>query len=150
VSRWLARPRRWRLVTRLNRNCLTVYLWHMVPVVIVAVALYPTAVLPQPAIGSAQWWLTRPAWLGACALVLALLVVLVRRAARPMLRLPTGLGPPGRWSGPLLLAGVAATADGLVRLAIGGFDPGGALPVLALAAFGGGVVCMLLSGRPSP
>jgi fucose 4-O-acetylase-like acetyltransferase len=150
VSRWLARPRRWRLVTRLNRNCLTVYLWHMVPVVIVAVALYPTAVLPQPAIGSAQWWLTRPAWLGACALVLVILVVVVRRAARPLLRLPTGLGPPGRWSGPLLLAGVAATADGLVRLAIGGFDPGGALPVLALAAFGGGVVCMLLSGRPSP
>jgi fucose 4-O-acetylase-like acetyltransferase len=51
VSRWLAKPRRWRLVTRLNRSCLTVYLWHMVPVVIVAVALYPTAVLPQPAIG---------------------------------------------------------------------------------------------------
>jgi hypothetical protein len=150
VSRWLARPRRWLLVTRLNGSCMTVYLWHMVPVVIVAVALYPTAVLPQPAIGSALWWLTRPAWLGACALILALLVALVRRAQRPLLRLPTGLAATGRWSGPLLLAGIAAAMFGLTRLAISGFDPGGALPALALAAFGGGVACTLLSGRPPP
>jgi hypothetical protein len=150
VSRWLARPRRWRLVTRLNGSCMTVYLWHMVPVVIVAVALYPTAVLPQPAIGSALWWLTRPAWLGACALILALLVALVRRAQRPLLRLPTDLGTSGRWSGPLLVVGIAAAMFGLTRLAISGFDPGGALPALALAAFGGGVACMLFSGRPPP
>jgi hypothetical protein len=39
---------RWRLVTRLNSTVMTVYLWHMVPAVIVAVALYPTAVMPQP------------------------------------------------------------------------------------------------------
>jgi fucose 4-O-acetylase-like acetyltransferase len=149
ASRWLARPRRWRLVARLNGPVMTVYLWHMVPVVIVGVALYPTAVMPQPAIGSAQWWLTRPAWLGACALILVLLVVVVMRAERPMLRLPTGLGTPGRWSGPLLLAGIAATMTGLARLAIAGFDPGGALPALALAAFGCGVACALFSGRPA-
>lgn len=51
VSRWLARSRKWRLVTRLNGTVMTVYLWHMVPTVIVAVALYPTAVMPQPAKG---------------------------------------------------------------------------------------------------
>jgi hypothetical protein len=150
VTRWLARPRRWRVITRLNGSCMTVYLWHMVPVVVVALALYPTAVMPQPAIGSAQWWLTRPAWLGACALILALLVVVVRRAERPVLRLPTGLGTSGRWSGPLLLVGIAAAMFGLTRLAISGFDPGGTLPALALAAFGGGVACTLLSGRPPP
>jgi fucose 4-O-acetylase-like acetyltransferase len=150
VSRWLARPRRWRLVTRLNGTVITVYLWHMVPVVIVAVALYPTAVMPQPAIGSALWWLTRPAWLGACALILVALVVVVMRAERPLRRLPTGLGTPGRWSGPLLLVGTAATMFGLTRLAIAGFDPGGVLPALALAAFGCGVACTLFSGRPPP
>ena len=150
VSRWLARPRRWRLVSRLNGAVMTVYLWHMVPVVIVALALYPTAVMPQPAIGSAQWWLTRPAWLGACALILALLVIVVMRAERPMLRLPTGLGTPGRWSRTLLLAGIAAAMTGLTRLAIAGFDPGGALPALALAALGCGVACTLFSGRPPP
>jgi hypothetical protein len=42
VSRLLVRPGRWRLVTRLNSCVMTVYLWHMVPAIIVAVALYPT------------------------------------------------------------------------------------------------------------
>ena len=150
VSRWLARPRRWRLVTRLNGTVMTVYLWHMVPAVIVAAALYPTAVMPQPAIGSAQWWLTRPAWLGACTLILVPLVLAVMRAERPMLGFPAGIGPPGRWSGPMLLAGTAAAMTGLARLAIAGFAPGGAPPVLVLAAFGCGVVGTLFSGRPPP
>jgi fucose 4-O-acetylase-like acetyltransferase len=150
VSRWLARPRRWRAITRLNPAVMTVYLWHMVPVVIVAVALYPTAVMPQPAIGSAQWWQTRPAWLGACALILVPLVLAVMRAERPMLRLPSGLGTPGRWSGIILLAGIAAAMAGLARLAIAGFAPGGALPVLALAALGCGVIGTLFSGHPPP
>jgi hypothetical protein len=147
VTRWLARPR-WRVVTRLNGPVMTVYLWHMVPVVVVAVALYPTAVMPQPAIGSAQWWLTRPAWLGACALILVLLVVLAARAERPPPRLSAGLATPGRWSGPLLLVGIAAATFGLTRLAIGGFDPGGTLPALALIAFGGGFACTLVVGFP--
>ena len=58
VSRRLARPWGWRLVTRFNRAVMTVYLWHMVPVVIVAAALYASGVMPQPAIGSARWWQT--------------------------------------------------------------------------------------------
>jgi fucose 4-O-acetylase-like acetyltransferase len=44
VSRLLARPRRWRLVRRFNSTVMTVYLWHMVPVVIVAAALYTSGV----------------------------------------------------------------------------------------------------------
>lgn len=148
VSRWLARPRRWRAVTRLNASVMTVYLWHIVPAVVVAAALYPTAVMPQPAIGSALWWLTRPAWLGACALILVPLVLAVMRAERPMLRLPAGLGTPGRWSGTILLAGSVAAMFGLARLAIAGFAPDGNLPALALAALGGGVIGTLFSGRP--
>jgi hypothetical protein len=57
-----ARPRPWRLVRRLNAMVMTVYLWHFVPVIVIAVAFYPTGVMPQPAIGSAQWWELRPAW----------------------------------------------------------------------------------------
>ena len=48
VSRLLAGARLWQAVTWLNGRVLTVYLWHMVPVVVVAVALYPTGVLGQP------------------------------------------------------------------------------------------------------
>jgi hypothetical protein len=150
VSRRLARPRLWSMVTRLNGTVMTVYLWHMVPAVIVAVAFYPTAVMPQPAIGSAQWWLTRPIWLAALTLILVPLVLAVIRAERPMLRLPTGLGTPGRWSGTILLADIAAAMTGLARLAIAGFAPGGALPALVLAAFGCGVACTLFTGRPPP
>lgn len=148
VSRWLARPRRWRAVTRLNASVMTVYLWHMVPAVLAAAVLYPTAVMPQPAIGSAQWWETRPAWLAACALILVPLVLAVMRAERPMLRLPAGLGTSRRWSAILLLVGIAATMIGLARLAIAGFAPDGTLPVLALTSFGCGVVGVLFSGRP--
>ena len=38
ATRLLARPRLWRRVTRLNEATMTVYLWHFVPVIVVAVA----------------------------------------------------------------------------------------------------------------
>ena len=148
VSRLLAQPRRWRLVTRYNSTVMTVYLWHMVPVVIVAAALYTSGVIPQPATGSAQWWETRPVWLAVLALILVPLVLVVMWAERPMLRLPAGLGSPGRWAGMILLLGVATAAVGLARLAIAGFAPDGAVPLPALAAYGLGVIGTLLSGRP--
>ncbi len=148
VARLLARSRRWGLISRLNGTVMTVYLWHMVPAVIVAVALYPTGVMPQPAIGSAEWWLTRPLWLGACALILVLLVLGVMWAERPMLRLPAGIGNPGRLSPVILLCGLAASMYALARLAIAGFAPDGTLPALVLAAFACGVVGTLFSGRP--
>jgi hypothetical protein len=70
VSRLLARPRPWRLVRRLNAMVMTVYLWHFVPVIIIAVAFYPTGVMPQPAVGSAEWWELRPACLPSRDLLL--------------------------------------------------------------------------------
>jgi hypothetical protein len=70
-------------------------------------------------------------------------------AAEGMLRLPGGLGTPGRWSGPTLLAGNAAAMAGIVRLAIAGHAPGGTLPALTLAAFGCGVGGTLSSGPPA-
>jgi len=89
VSRLLARaPRLWQGVTWLNDRVLTVYLWHMVPVVIVAVALYPTGVLAQPAIGSAGWWALRPVWIAALALVLTPAAIWLARFERPLRRSP--------------------------------------------------------------
>ena len=49
-------------------------------------------VLPQPAVGTGQWWELRPAWFALLTLVLLPLVVAVMRAERPMLRLPAALG----------------------------------------------------------
>jgi hypothetical protein len=91
----LARPRLWRRVTRLNATVMTVYLWHMVPALVIAAAFYPAGVLPQPAVGSGQWWELRPAWFALLTLVLVPLVMAVMRAERPMLRLLAGPGPAG-------------------------------------------------------
>ncbi len=102
---------------------------------------------PQPAIGTAQWWELRPAWLGLLTVVLVPMIIVIMWAERPMRRLPVGIGPPGSWSPVLLLAGLAASLFGLSQLTIAGFAPGGHLPALALAACAVGLAATLSSGR---
>lgn len=151
VSRLLARPRWWRLVTRLTPAVMLVYLWHMVPVLIAAVAFYPTGVMPQPRIGSAGWWELRPAWIALLTVILVPLIAGLLWVHRPLLKaLPDGLGLLRRWSPAVLVLGLAAAGFGLTRLAIGGFAPGGGLPALALAACACGLLLTLLSGSGSP
>jgi hypothetical protein len=147
MARVLERPRLWRRVRSFNPYVMTLYLWHMVPVVIISVAFYSTGVLPQPATGSGGWWALRPVWWILLTVVMVPLLALVIWAERPMLRLPAGLGSPGRWSPVLLLAGIAAAMVGLTRLAIAGFAPGGSLPIWVLAACSVGLVVTLCSGR---
>ena len=55
--------------------------------IVVAVALYPAGVMPQPAIGTARWWELRPAWFALLTVVLVPLVAAIMRAERPMSRL---------------------------------------------------------------
>ena len=96
-----------------------------------------------------EWWELRLAWFALLTVILVPLVIAVMRAERPMRRLPAGIGPSGRWSPVLLLAGLAASMFGLARLAIGGLAPGGQLPVLALAACAAGLTATLFTGRPA-
>ncbi len=147
-ARLMLRPGLWRRVRRLNAAVMTLYLWQFVPVILVAIACYPAGLLPQPAIGSAHWWELRPAWFALLTLLLAALTMLVMRAERPLLRLPAAIGPPGRWSPAILLAGLAAAVLGLTRLAIAGFAPGGHLPYLALTAFAAGLLATFCTGHP--
>ncbi len=147
INRLLAGPRLWRRVKRANSMVMNVYLWHFVPAIVVAVAFYPTGVMPQPAVGSGEWWLLRLAWLGLLTLVLVPLVAVVSWAERPMLRLPGGLGRTGWWSPVLLLIGVAAAGQSLATLAVDGFSPSGGLPVSALIGFGVGLLATLFTGR---
>jgi len=147
ASRLLARPGLWQRVRRLNAAVMTVYLWHFVPVIVIAVAFFPTGVMPQPAVGTAQWWELRPAWFALLTVVLVPLVMVVMWAERPMLRLPAGLGPSRPWSPVLLVLGLAASMAGLARLAIAGFAPDGHLPVLVLAACATGLAATLFTGR---
>jgi hypothetical protein len=149
VSGLLQSERRWAVVRRLNVQVMNAYLWQFVPAIVVAIAFYPTGVLPQPAIGSVEWWLIRLAWLSSLTVVLVPLVIGVTLAERPMLRLPEGLGRPGPWSPALLVAGIACAAVGLSKLAIGGFLPGGSVPFLVLALCAIGLVAALFTGRPA-
>ncbi len=151
VSRLLTRPRWWRAVTRLNPAVMLVYLWHMVPVIIAAVAFYPPGVIPQPRIGSAGWWELRPAWEALLAVILVPLIAGLLWVHRPLLSvLPSGLGRSRSWSPAVLAAGLAAAGFGLAKLAIAGFAPDGKLPVLVLGAYACGLLLTLLSGPPSP
>jgi Acyltransferase family len=150
VSGLLSGGPAWRWIQRLNAQVMNAYLWHFVPVIIIVVAFYPAGVLPQPVIGSVQWWELRLAWWGLLTVVLVPLVLGVTAAERPMLRLPDGLGRPGPWSPVLLLAGIASAGVGLSKLAIGGFLAGGSVPALALFLCALGLIATLFTGRPVP
>jgi fucose 4-O-acetylase-like acetyltransferase len=140
VSRWLRRPRRSRAVAVGNAAAMTLYLWHMAPVVVAAIALYPTGVLPQPPVGSVAWWLLRIPWvLLLTALLIPLIAVLLPVERRIAAALPMDTGAPRPWAAVALGAGLALVVFALDRLAVGGFAPAGRLPATTLAAYTGGI-----------
>jgi fucose 4-O-acetylase-like acetyltransferase len=148
MSRLLARARLWQLVSWLNNRVLTVYLWHMTPVVVAAVALYPSGILAQPAIGSAGWWALRPAWIASLAIILAPAAIWLARFERPLLRRPASPVPsPAALASVLVAVGVAAAGVALARITISGFAPGGQVPAGTVAGYGCGVILTLLAGR---
>jgi hypothetical protein len=148
--RMIAKPRRWGVVNRLNQTTMTVYLWHMVPVVLIAVALYPAGLVPQPGVGSWQWWALRPAWIGVLVVVLVPVVFALRLLERPVERLlPDRPVAAPRWAAALLWLGLGGTVIGLIRLTITGFAPGGRLDATALAGYTVGLGLTVISGYAS-
>jgi hypothetical protein len=142
-----------RLLARANGNVMALYLWHMIPVVIVAVVGYPAGLLPQPVEGTAQWWLVRLEWVVVLSLVTAAELALLwwgrRFFAAP---LPALNAIPVRWAGPIMLAGAFMAAYGLSSTAADGFAPAAHFPWLTAVIFGVGVLLVALSPavyRPS-
>ncbi len=135
-----------RVLARANSNVMALYLWHMIPVVIVAVVGYPAGLLAQPAEGSTQWWLARLEWVVVLGLVTAVELALLwwgrRFFAAP---LPALNAIPVRWAGPIMLAGAFMAAYGLSSLAADGFAPFGHFPWLTAVIFGVGVLLVALS-----
>jgi hypothetical protein len=138
-----------RVLSVANSNVMALYLWHMIPVVIVAVIGYPAGLLPQPTEGTVGWWLARLEWLVILSLVTAVEMVLLwwgRRffaAPLPMLGIPLT----DRFAEPVMLAGVAMTAYGLAFLAAEGFAPDGHYPGVAGLVFAVGL--LLVACRPT-
>lgn len=124
ADRALRRPRLWLGVVAVNAVVLTVYLWHMVPVVIAGTTLVATGVLEQREVGSAVWFAWRVPWLAILAVMLVGIVALTARWERTVP--PVGRAEPAPWA---VGAGVVACLTGLAGLGVGG--PEGVLPTIA-------------------
>jgi hypothetical protein len=131
---------------------MTLYLWHMLPVLIVAGAFYLTGLAPEPAYGSGSWWVLRVPWL----VVLGVVLVGVVAALRPLERglvvvyertrpgdLPFEL-PRWPWA---LWGGMAASVSALIWFAGHGFAYGGRFPVLPAVGLVMGVGLVMVTGR---
>jgi fucose 4-O-acetylase-like acetyltransferase len=134
-----------RLLSRANVNVMALYLWHMIPVVIVAVVGYPAGLLPQPVEGSVAWWLGRLEWVTILSLVTAVELALLWWSRRLFaVPLPELNAVTGRWATPMLLAGAAMASFGLAYLAAEGFAPDGHFPWVTALIFGAGVLLVAL------
>jgi surface polysaccharide O-acyltransferase-like enzyme len=141
-----------RVLSIANSNVMALYLWHMIPVVIVAVVAYPAGLLPQPTEGTVDWWLARLEWLAILSLVTAVEMMLLwwlRRlfaAPLPMIGMPLT----ERWTEPVMVVGTALAAYGLAFLAAQGFAPDGHFRWVTAAAFAIGSVLVALRPQRVP
>jgi len=138
-----------RVLRTANSNVMALYLWHMVPVLIVAVVGYPAGLLPQPIEGTAEWWLARLEWVVILGVVTAVEMAVLWwqrhffAAPLPMLGMPLT----NRWAEPVMVAGAAMAAYGLWLFAHEGFAPGGRFPWVNALVFAVGV--LLVAFRPA-
>ncbi len=133
------------LLSRANTNVMALYLWHMIPVVIVAVVGYPAGLLPQPVEGGAAWWLARLEWVTILSVVTAVELALLWWGRRLFAVPLPGLNAlRGRWAAPMMLAGAAMASYGLAYLAAQGFAPYGHFPWVTAVIFGLGVLLVAL------
>ncbi len=85
VSGWLQRPLAWKRVIAVNSMIMTVFLWHLTAFVAAILVLHPLG-FGLETTTSARWWLERPLWILAPAVVLGPLLALFspwERGRRP-------------------------------------------------------------------
>jgi hypothetical protein len=109
------RPRIAALQNVIGPRCMTVYLWHMSAMIIVAGVTVVGFGYTTPAAGTITWLIATPLWLGALALVLRGLLVAVGRFET--IRAKISRGP----STPRLALAVVLLFAGLLDIAARGF-----------------------------
>ena len=114
LTRWLARPGPWSATVAVNLVIMTLFLWHLSALVVVAAAAVGLDWLPAP--GTAAWWVAKPCWIVACSIVLAVFVAVFHPVER--LRSWRSAAPRGPWRGGV---GLVLAARGLAGLALTGF-----------------------------
>ncbi|GII67252.1 hypothetical protein Skr01_73370 [Sphaerisporangium krabiense] len=130
-NRWLRRPGPWTLVVTVNSVIMTLFLWHMTALIIGALALHGTDLMPQPPPGSPPWVLLRIPWLLCLTAILSVLVALfggVERRTRPGPLVVRGTAP-----ALLTVGGASAMVAALLAVAAAGPVTHG-LTILHLAA----------------
>jgi hypothetical protein len=151
LARLLSRPRAYLVVAVLGGRAMTLYLWHLLAVAVLTLAVVLPGLWPTSTIGSGAWWWLRGAWVLAAAAITVPVVLVAGRLERPPLSPAMRAGP--------LRAGLAvlAAAVGWAALAIAGFHPEGVpggVPVVAIAGLAAAVVLVLWqppedrAGRP--
>ncbi|MGH2703608.1 MAG: acyltransferase family protein [Actinomycetota bacterium] len=140
IRRWLERPRVWLAVVAGSSVLMTMFLWHLTAMLIVASVLFPLG-FPQPAPGSGAWWLLRPVWVTALVAVLAPIVLAFGRFERRAGPAQDDAAAANRTTRRARAAGAAVGATlviaGVLGFAVGGFDgflrsPGVTLVLLTL------------------
>ncbi|MBW3595583.1 MAG: acyltransferase [Actinobacteria bacterium] len=81
ANRWLQAKRPWMTVIAANSVIMTVFLWHLTAYLVTILLLHPLG-LGRPTDSTLSWWLQRPVWLLAPALVLVPFVVMFGRFER--------------------------------------------------------------------
>ena len=125
---------------------MTVYLWHMIPVVVVATVVYPRLTVPQPGIGSASWWALRPVWLAVLTALLVPVTLAVDRLQAPLIPMRLRPAPAAGGLSLLVTLGVVTVGWALARLAIDGAAPEGRLAVPVVVMYAAGVLFVEAAG----
>jgi hypothetical protein len=113
ISRFSHRKGPWRVVVAVSGVMMTIYLWHLTAMTLVAsvflFAFGGQAFRIEP--GTTEWWLTRPVWVGSLVIVTTVLVAVFARFEWRVRDTP----PPARTgyviAGVLLVAGAAAAVS---------------------------------------
>jgi hypothetical protein len=149
---WLRRPIPWTATVLINGMIMTVFLWHStVMMLLIGLGFWVAPGVHTMEPGTATWWLQRPLWVAAYALVSLPFVLAFARFERAGGR--RGAGPIALWR---LLAGSLLICLGLAQLAlagVGGDDWLGlrlvplVLPFLGAALAGFGPLARLVPSR---
>ncbi len=157
ANRWLARPRVWAGVVAVNSMIMTVFLWHLTALVVVAAAGSALQV-PMPAVASLGWWLLRPVWFAVLAVVLVPLLAALGRVERAGLGRRRPVGTPhaaASWAAGLGAAWVVLGMSGLALCGLAGLWAGREVallhlhltPLVALLDLGLGAALVQLAAR---
>lgn len=143
VTAWLHRhPLPWAAVASLGTAIITIFLWHMSVLVVVASLTHLTGWWPEMTEIDRLWWSLRPVWLALCTLALVPLVLVFRGFE--------GAGDPVPGGPATTVVGVAATAGGLgfiLREGLYDADRALGLPLMALGLLAIGLVCLGIHHR---